>query len=366
LRLKIFGKDMREQSALLALEDATLFYGRSHGFDCTACGELVFNTSMTGYQEVCTDPSYAGQIVLFTASHIGNVGANSCDLESAHIAVRGVIAREVSKYTSSWRSEQSFISFLQENNIAWIENIDTRALTRHVRDTGEKGACIMVGDIDEKKAVALAKTHHPCQISSEPVYVTDGRGPKICLLDFGVKQSVLNILEGMGYLLEVVNGKIYADEVLAMRPNGIVLSNGPGDPAKIDIGGIRRLLYSGIPMLGICLGCQLIALAGGGSVKKMRFGHHGTNHPVYDCVTNKVYITSQNHNYVVDVLSDDFEVTHRSLFDDTIEGIRHREYPVIGFQGHPEGGPGPKDIRKIFDQFVDVLVREKDAIRSLN
>ncbi len=308
--------------ALLALSDGTLFHGRSGGCRKTVSAEIVFNTSMTGYQEICTDPSYAGQIVLFTASHIGNTGVNREDSESGKVWVKGVIVREMSKTSSNWRSEKSFIQFLDEHQVPWIEGLDTRKLARHLRKNGTQNGCLMTGG-----------------------------DAKILLYDFGVKSSLLNAL-GCG--VHVVPKNFPAAEALALNPDGIILSNGPGDPAAINLEEIRTLVFSGVPVLGICLGCQLIALAAGGSTRKLKFGHHGANHPVCDLKNNKVYITSQNHNFVVDetTLPPEFEVTHLSLIDGSVQGIRAKNYPVMGFQGHPEGAPGPQDM-PLFQEFLE-------------
>lgn len=367
-----------ETRAVLALEDGTLFYGRTSGSNRTVCGEVVFNTSMTGYQEICTDPSYANQIVLFTTSHVGNVGVNGEDDESGQPWVKGIIAREVSKTTSNWRSEKSFKTFLSENNVTWIEGLDTRKLTRHIRKNGTKHACIMVGKVDTNLAIRLAKEYVKAEgpaLSQEtlkdpyqfPIHKTDV--PQIFIYDFGVKSSILKTLARLGCEVNVVPNTMPAVEVLAYHPDGIILSNGPGDPASIGEGieEIRKLIFSGVPLLGICLGCQLIALAAGGCTKRMKFGHHGANHPVYDIEQKKVYITSQNHNFVIDetTLPSEFEATHVSLFDGSVQGIRSKNYPVIGFQGHPEGSPGPQDIGELFEEFLK-KVGSRDALRSFN
>lgn len=378
-----------ESIAVLALEDGTLFYGRTSGSNRTVCGEIVFNTSITGYQEICTDPSYANQIVLFTTSHVGNVGVNEDDDESSQTWVKGIIAREMSKTSSNWRGKKSFISFLDENKVPWIEGLDTRKLARHIRKTGTKNACIMVGEIDTDLAIRLAKEHVKAEglgLSQETLkegpykwqepgflnykfstHKTDA--PNIFIYDFGVKSSIFRILTCLGCKVNVVPNTMSTVEVLAYNPDGIILSNGPGDPASIGEGieEIRKLVFSGVPVLGICLGCQLIAIAAGGNTKKMKFGHHGANHPVYDIKKKKVYITSQNHNFVIDetTLPSEFEVTHVSLFDGSVQGIRSKNYPVMGFQGHPEGSPGPQDIGELFEEFLK-KVASRDAVRSFN
>lgn len=380
--------DYQENQAVLALEDGTLFYGRTSGPKNTICGEIIFNTSMTGYQEICTDPSYANQIVLFTTSHIGNVGVNEEDKESSQPWVKGIIAREMSKMSSNWRSEKKFTTFLDQNNIPWIEGLDTRKLTRHIRQKGTKNACIMVGEIDADLAVRLAKEHVKAEglnLSQETLkakpYKWHERNSlrykllaphletlKIFIYDFGVKSSILKILTHLGCEVTIIPNTISATEILTYSPDGIIISNGPGDPASIKNGveEIRKIIFSGIPVLGICLGCQLIAIAAGGSTKKMKFGHHGANHPVYDIQKKKVYITSQNHNFVVDStsLSPEFAVTHVSLFDGSLQGIKLKNYPVVGFQGHPEGSPGPHDIKGLFNEFLEVC--SENAARSFH
>lgn len=360
-----------ENKAVLALDDGTLFYGRTRGCKRTVCGEVIFNTSMTGYQEICTDPSYANQIVLFTTSHIGNVGVNSDDNESSQPWVKGIITREMSKTCSNWRSEKSFTSFLNEHQVTWIEGLDTRKLARHLRNYGTKNGCIMVGECDIDLAIELARGHIVPKQFEDSVFDGVGLGqnfatsssiykkgaPRIIVYDFGVKSTILRTLIRLGCEVNVVPSRMSAAQVLAYIPDGIIISNGPGDPSALGekIKEIRELIFSGAPVLGICLGCQLIAIAAGGSTKKMKFGHHGANHPVYDIEKEKVYIASQNHNFVVDetTLPSEFEVTHVSLFDGSVQGIRSKNYPVVGFQGHPEGGPGPQDIGELFEVFLE-------------
>lgn len=357
--------DNKETNAVLALEDGTLFYGRTSGPERTVCGELVFNTSMTGYQEICTDPSYANQIVLFTTSHIGNVGVNKDDDESGQPWVKGIITREMSKTSSSWRSEKSFITFLNENQVPWMEGLDTRKLTKHIRNNGTKNACIMTGKIDTDLAIRLAQEHISVVLASSKGFIKEescnmlhNYAPKILIYDFGVKSSILNMLTSLGCKVKVITHKMSAADLLTYNPDGIILSNGPGDPSSVGrgIAEIRKLIFSGVPVLGICFGCQLIAIAAGGSTRKMKFGHHGSNHPVYDIKRKKVYITSQNHNFVIDetTLPPEFEVTHVSLFDGSIQGIKSRNYPVIGFQGHSEGSPGPQDFRELFESWLKI------------
>lgn len=365
---------MRELKALIALEDGTLFYGHTICCSQIVCGEIVFNTSMTGYQEICTDPSYANQIVLFTTPHIGNVGVNHEDNESQKPMVKGVVVREMSKKSSNWRSQGSLIEYLNNRNVAWIEGIDTRKLAKHIRNHGTKNACLMTGDIDPDLAVNLARRHiqkqdYRSQTAAMNNHNYTNQQPQITIYDFGVKSTLTQIFIDLGFGVTVVPHTVSADQLLAFNPDGIVFSNGPGDPAAIGtrIEEIRKILFSGIPILGICLGCQLIAIAAGGKTKKMTFGHHGANHPVLDLQKKKVFITSQNHNYVIDenTLPPEFEVTHISLFDGSVQGIKARNLPIIGFQGHPEGSPGPQDIKEIFAEFL-AQVCLKDATRSLN
>jgi len=362
----------QESRAVLALDDGSIFYGRTSGSKRTVCGEIIFNTSMTGYQEICTDPSYANQIVLFTTSHIGNVGVNGEDYESSQPWIKGIITREMSKASSNWRSEKSFTSFLDEHQVTWIEGLDTRKLTRHLRNHGTKNGCIMVGECDINLAIELARGHIPQSAANfaipSSVYKKDA--PKIVVYDFGVKSTILRTLTSLGCEVIVVPSHMSAAELLAYNPDGIILSNGPGDPSSIGEGikEIRELIFSGVPVLGICLGCQLIAIAAGGRTRKMKFGHHGANHPVYDIEKKRTYITSQNHNFAVDeaTLPSEFEITHVSLFDGSVQGIRSKNYPVMGFQGHPEGSPGPQDIGEIFELFLKNVGLNINAIRSFN
>ncbi|NNM43786.1 MAG: glutamine-hydrolyzing carbamoyl-phosphate synthase small subunit [Chlamydiae bacterium] len=375
------------KKALLALEDGTLFYGHTYSNATMVCGEVVFNTSMTGYQEICSDPSYINQIVLFTTAHVGNVGANQYDNESDKTWLKGLIVREMAKKSSSWRSEEDFQTYLEKNNVPWIEGIDTRRLTRHLRNYGSKKGCIMLDNIDEDLAVKLAKNHtntKDLDLSREAVkdsefewnkttsYLPSSQNENkktVYVYDFGVKSNILRMLAASDCNVHVIPNHLSIQKILNDQPDGVIISNGPGDPAALQdaIEQVRTLIYSGIPVLGVCLGCQLIALAAGGNTKKMKFGHHGANHPVYSFKKRKVYITSQNHNFVINekTLPGDFVVTHVSLFDGSIQGIKSKKFPVSGFQGHPEGSPGPQDIVEVFDDFF-TEVYQRHAARSLN
>jgi carbamoyl-phosphate synthase small subunit len=334
------------KQATLQLSDGAKFHGTSCGIEMKARGEVVFNTSLTGYQEICTDPSYEGQIVVFTAPHIGNVGVNDEDWESKAIFVKGIIVKEMSKMSSSWRSRKSFPAFLKEHQIPWIEGVDTRALTRHLRENGTKRGCLQVGKGEEPLASISKKTDW--QESPFPT--------KIALFDFGVKTNILKKISAAGCAVKIFPGHISAKEILAWNPSGVVISNGPGDPAAWSdaIQETKKLIASGLPLFGICLGCQLIALAMGGGTMPLKYGHHGTNHPVCDLLNGKVYITSQNHQFAIDEnkLPSSCTVTHRSLFDGTVQGIRVNGLPVFGFQGHPEGSPGPQELDHLFEEFL--------------
>lgn len=371
-------EDHEERQALLALEDGLLFYGRTSSHSGTVCGEIVFNTSMTGYQEICTDPSYANQIVLFTTSHVGNVGVNEEDDESGQPWVKGIIIREMSKTSSNWRSKKSLITFLKEHRVPWIEGLDTRKLTRHLRENGTKHACMMVGEMDIELALQLARMgvaqespYKPCEqyvVNAHVSHCTPD-APRIFIYDFGIKSTIVKTLARMGCEVTIVPHTMSAVALLAHHPDGIILSNGPGDPLAIGqkIEDIQKIIFSGVPVLGICLGCQLIALAAGGRTTKMPFGQHGANHPVYDIKNKKVYITSQNHHFVIDAttLPAEFEVTHICLFDGSVQGIRSKNHPLIGFQGHPEGSPGPYDIKELFEEFLE-KVTSIHAARSFH
>ena len=301
------------KKAIVALEDGIVFFGQTCGIDQTVSGEVVFNTSPTGYQEICTDPSYAGQIVLFTTPHIGNTGVNSEDHESERVWVKGIIVLEMSKKSSSWRSEQDFISFLKENQIPWLEGIDTRKLTRHIRENGVKSGCLMVGNVDAEQAIARAKKHAnekrpdlSTVAIKEDSYDWTAENKKtlkkIAVYDFGIKTNILRKLSTADCRIKIFPNTHPLEEILSWQPDGVVISNGPGDPAQMHhaIRETEKLIASGLPIFGICLGCQLIALASGGQTKKLKFGHHGTNHPVFDLKKTKSAITSQNHHFAID------------------------------------------------------------------
>lgn len=375
-----------KKDALLALEDGNVFYGESTAIDSLVCGEVVFNTSMTGHQEICTDPSYANQIVLLTVSHVGNVGTNQQDFESDRTWLKGLLVKELSKNASNWRSEVDFVSFLNNHQVPWIEGIDTRKLTRYLRENGSKNGCIMIGNIDPIFAIQQAKNYIKAigldltkdaikekilaweNAAATPLTTNDHLNPlHLCVYDFGLKFNILRTLKNLRCNITVIPNNYSVEDMLLLQPDGIVLSNGPGDPASAAdaIDNVRKLISTGIPILGICFGCQLIGLAAGGQTRKMKFGHHGANHPVYNLKQEKVYITSQNHNFVIDenFLPPNIEITHRSLFDGSIQGIKLRDLPVIGFQGHPEGSPGPQDIIGIFDAFLD-FVRSRDLLST--
>lgn len=373
-----------QHPALLALADGTLFRGISIGVSGRTVGEVVFNTAMTGYQEVMTDPSYERQIVTFTYPHIGNTGVNPFDEESGRVHAAGMVIRNLSMLPSSWRSQESLGDYLRRHAVPGIAGIDTRRLTRLLREKGAQNACLVAGkDIDEQAALAAARgfpglvgmdlakvvsTAEPYSWRHGSVDIDVASAPlrddldarfHVVAYDFGVKRNILRLLVDRGCRVTVVPAQTAAAEVLALRPDGVFLSNGPGDPdpCKYAIGAIRDLLDARMPLFGICLGHQLLALAGGARTVKMKFGHHGANHPVIDLETETVFITSQNHGFAVDEASLPAHLcaTHRSLFDGSLQGIRHRERPAFGFQGHPEAAPGPHDIRPLFDRFIAMM-----------
>jgi carbamoyl-phosphate synthase small subunit len=373
--------------AILALADGTVFHGTSVGDDGNTIGEVVFNTAMTGYQEILTDPSYCRQIVTLTHPHIGNTGTNSEDMESARIHASGVIVRDSSMVTSNWRSERSFSEFLRRGKCVAIADIDTRKLTRILREMGAQSGCIMTGDASPKKAIQHARKFPGISgmdlakfVRTDRRYqwchgVSFGRRPRIMsrrvapyhvvAYDFGIKRNILRTLSDLDCRMTVVPAQTPAADVLLMEPDGVFLSNGPGDPepCKYAIEAIRRFLEASTPLFGICLGHQLLGLAVGAKTTKMKFGHHGANHPVKDLKTGRVIITSQNHGFAVDeaTLPDNVEATHRSLFDGSLQGIACKDRPAFSFQGHPEASPGPHDLLPLFERFISEMDTAKKA-----
>ena len=372
--------------AVLVLEDGSIFRGRSIGAVAETVGEVVFNTSMTGYQEIVSDPSYAQQIVTLTCPHIGNVGANREDTEAANAFACGLVVRDLPKLVSNFRSEQSLSDYLIGQNVVAISDIDTRQLTRLLREKGAQNGCLQAGDIDEERALAKAKEFAGLKgmdlaqtVTTEKSYKWEegtwqlGTGYtspqkgryRVVAYDFGVKRNILRLLVDRGCEVEVVPAKTPAAEVLACHPDGVFLSNGPGDPEPCTyaIDAIREILKSQTPVFGICLGHQLLGLAAGARTMKMKFGHHGANHPVVDLANQRVMITSQNHGFAIDPdsLPEHVHVTHRSLFDQSIQGIALTNAPAFSFQGHPEASPGPQDIVPLFDQFVAMMTPDKQS-----
>ena len=367
--------------AILVLEDGSVFRGISIGAPGVSVGEVVFNTAMTGYQEILTDPSYAEQIVTLTYPHIGNVGANSEDEECARIWAKGLVIRDLSMLPSNFRSALSLDAYLKKHNILGIADIDTRRLTRILRDKGAQNGCIMAGEVDEAAALKQAREFAGLNgLDLAQVVTTEkslrwdagswqlgagfsslpaGERFKVVAYDFGAKRNILRMLVDRGCELTVVPAKTPASEVLALNPDGVFLSNGPGDPAPCDyaISAIKAILEANVPVFGICLGHQLLALASGAKTLKMKFGHHGGNHPVQDLKTRKVLITSQNHGFAVDEASlpANLVATHKSLFDGSLQGIERTDKPAFSFQGHPEASPGPQDAAGLFDHFIDLM-----------
>ncbi len=367
--------------AVLVLRDGSVFRGQAIGADGVSVGEVVFNTAISGYQEILTDPSYAKQIVTLTYPHIGNTGTNTEDEECEKAWAAGLVIRDLPALASNFRNESSLDEYLQAKNIVGIAGIDTRRLTRILRDKGAQDGCIMVGDIDEDKALALAKDFSGLQgmdlakvVTTKDSYawqdgswvlgagfsgLPEGKTFKVVAYDFGAKRNILRMLVDRGCDLTVVPAETPASDVLAMNPDGVFLSNGPGDPEPCTyaIDAIQEILKTDIPVFGICLGHQLLALASGAKTMKMKFGHHGANHPVQDKKSGHVMITSQNHGFAVDAdsLPDTIEVTHTSLFDASLQGIHRTDKPAFSFQGHPEASPGPHDAAELFDHFVELM-----------
>jgi carbamoyl-phosphate synthase small subunit len=355
--------------ALLALEDGRIFEAISFGAPGECAGEVVFNTGMTGYQEVLTDPSYKGQIVAMTYPLIGNYGINEKDSESRSLWLEGFVVRELSGIASNWQSREDLVSYMRRHNVIGIQGIDTRALTKHIRTAGAMKAVISTIDLDPRSLLEKVKNSPGLEgrdlvaevTCQEPYELQPKDGPRIIVLDFGVKSSILNQLHLAGCNVTVVPAHTTVEEILGLKPDGVLLSNGPGDPAAVTYGidTIRSLLGIGsIPIFGVCLGQQLLGLALGGQTFKLKFGHHGSNHPVKDLKTGKIYITVQNHGFCVDIDSLDrnnIEITHVNLNDQTLEGIRHKKLPVFSAQFHPEAGPGPHDARHLFGRFVEMV-----------
>ena len=371
------------QSAVLALADGTIFRGVSIGAEGSTAGEVVFNTAMTGYQEILTDPSYCRQIVTLTYPHIGNTGANPQDIEGARIHAAGLVIRDLPLRASNWRMTRDLPTYLRDEGIVAIAGIDTRMLTRILRERGAQGGCIMAVSVDEASAIDQAKAFPGLAgmdlaqvVSCNEVFEWDqstwsleqGYGVRrearhhVVAYDFGIKYNSLRQLASHGCRITVVPARTPASKVMALRPDGVFLSNGPGDPEPCDyaIDAIRELMAMKLPMFGICLGHQLMALASGARTLKMKFGHHGANHPVQDLDSGRVMITSQNHGFVVDAatLPPTARVTHRSLFDGSLQGFARTDLPAFCFQGHPEASPGPHDVDYLFGRFVDLMNRE--------
>ena len=374
----------QREPAILVLRDGTVFRGTSIGATGSSAGEVVFNTAMSGYQEILTDPSYSRQIVTLTYPHIGNTGANAEDVESDRIHAAGLVIRDLSLIASNWRSAQNLSSYLREQRVVAIADIDTRKLTRILREKGAQDGCIMAGLIDEQAALTAAREFPGLAgmdlarvVSCTRTYAWTettwqlGQGygrqeqPRfhVVAYDFGIKRNILRMLAARGCRLTVVPAQTPAREALAHKPDGIFLSNGPGDPEPCDyaIRAIRELVAIGIPLFGICLGHQLLGLASGAKTLKMKFGHHGANHPVQDLDSGRVMITSQNHGFAVDAttLPANVRITHKSLFDGTLQGFALTDRPAFCFQGHPEASPGPHDVDYLFDRFVSLMEKGK-------
>jgi len=377
----------RRPPALLVLADGTEFFGTAIGAEGLTSGEVVFNTAMTGYQEILTDPSYARQIVTLTYPHIGNVGVNAEDEESRGVWAAGLVIRDLPLLASNFRSEENLDDYLRRHGVVGIADIDTRRLTRHLREHGAQNGCLMAGAVNADTALAAARAFGGLQgldlareVSVTAPYEwrsgtwrlgSGYREPgapgsyRVVAYDFGIKHNILRMLAERGCELTVVPAQTPAAAVLALRPDGVFLSNGPGDPEPCDyaIAAIREILAAGIPVFGICLGHQLLALASGARTVKMKFGHHGANHPVQDLATGRVMISSQNHGFAVDEASlpAHLRATHRSLFDGTLQGMRRTDCPAFSFQGHPEASPGPNDVAPLFDHFIDLMAQQRSG-----
>lgn len=370
--------------AMLVLADGTVFRGISIGAPGQTVGEVVFNTSMTGYQEILTDPSYTKQIVTLTYPHIGNTGVNAEDVESGKVYASGLIIRDLPLVNSNWRSEQTLSEYLTANNVVAIADIDTRKLTRILREKGAQAGCIIAGAVNEAEALAQAKAFPGLSgmdlakvVSVQSSYeFTEGEWDlvegyskpansqfHVVAFDYGVKRNILRMLTSRGCKVTVLPAQATAEQALALNPDGVFLSNGPGDPQPCDyaISAIKKIVDTGIPTFGICLGHQLLALASGAKTLKMKFGHHGANHPVQDVDDKRVFITSQNHGFAVDAdsLPANVRTTHVSLFDGSLQGITRTDKPAFSFQGHPEASPGPTEMSYLFDRFVESMKQHK-------
>jgi len=371
------------QPAILALADGTVFRGESIGADGVTVGEVVFNTAMTGYQEILTDPSYCRQIVTLTYPHIGNTGINPEDIESDRVYAAGLVIRDLPLLASNWRQAETLPAYLRRQNIVAIAGIDTRKLTRILREKGAQSGCLMTGSVNEALAVAKAREFPGLAgmdlakvVSCEKPYtwsetewsLASGYGKQdksqyhVVAYDYGVKRNILRMLASRGCRLTVLPAQASAEEAMALRPDGVFLSNGPGDPEPCEyaIRAVRELVDAGVPTFGICLGHQLLGLASGARTVKMKFGHHGANHPVQDLDSGRVMITSQNHGFAVDAatLPRNVRVTHVSLFDGTLQGFARTDRPAFCFQGHPEASPGPHDVDYLFDRFIGFMQKQ--------
>lgn len=382
--MSVLSEVFLSKPAILALADGSVFRGESIGADGSSVGEVVFNTAMTGYQEILTDPSYSRQIVTLTYPHIGNTGVTPEDVESNKVRAAGLVIRDLPLLASNWRSKQSLDEYLKDNGIVAIAGIDTRRLTRILREKGSQSGCLLAGDdISDEQALELARGFPGLkgmdlakEVSVKESYqwrssvwdlATDSHAERadadlpyhVVAFDYGVKFNILRMLVARGCRLTVVPAQTSAADVLAMKPDGVFLSNGPGDPEPCDyaIKAIQDILETDIPVFGICLGHQLLALASGAQTVKMGHGHHGANHPVQDLDSGVVMITSQNHGFAVDeeTLPANLRLTHKSLFDGTLQGIERTDKAAFSFQGHPEASPGPNDVAPLFDRFIDAM-----------
>lgn len=377
------------ETALLALEDGTLFYGTAIGARGKAVGEVVFNTAITGYQEILTDPSYYKQIITLTHPHIGNTGINNDDQESNKIFASALVIRDLPIAVSSWRAQEDLSSYLKKQEIVAIADIDTRQLTHHLRRHGSMKGCVATGNIEPNEVIAAAQSFAGLigmdlakAVSTTVTYpysdhcwtLTNNPPPthqkkwQVIAYDFGVKRNILRILTDLGCAVTVVPATTTAAMILAKKPDGVFLSNGPGDPepCAYAIHAISELIDTGLPLFGICLGYQLLSLALGAKTVKMKFGHHGANHPVQTLNNGQVLITSQNHSFAVDeqTLPKCLLATHRSLFDHSLQGVHHQTKPVFGFQGHPEASPGPHDLKSLFNEFIQLMQEHKNQAHA--